>query len=178
MSTQQMERDGAAPAVAGLTPDGHGDPVLRGPLGAEILAGGPATGGAAAILIHPLQPRTLGSPMHTHTREDEWSLILEGVVGFQLADRTLRAGPGDFVAKPRGVPHAFWNPGDVPARILEIITRSGFEEFFAELGAIFGQPDAPDLSALPDIARPYGLEIDPASVPGLVEAHDLRSAPL
>jgi hypothetical protein len=32
------------------------------------------------------------------------------------------------------VPHTFWNPTDVPARALEIISPAGFENYFRELG--------------------------------------------
>jgi len=40
----------------------------------------------------------------------------------QIGDEVIEAGPGDLVLKPRGVRHAFWNPGDEPARVLEIIS--------------------------------------------------------
>jgi mannose-6-phosphate isomerase-like protein (cupin superfamily) len=48
----------------------------------------------------------------------------------------LEAGPGDFVLKPRGVAHAFWNGGDVPARMLELISPAGFENYLRELAPL------------------------------------------
>jgi hypothetical protein len=56
------------------------------------------------------------------------------------------------VVKPRGIAHAFWNPGTEPVRFLELITPAGFEEYFAELEPILGAAGPPDVPAL-DPAR-------------------------
>jgi hypothetical protein len=53
-------------------------------------------------------------------------------VGALLGDEVLIEGPGNLIFKPRNQWHTFWNAGDVPARILEIISPAGFEEFFRE----------------------------------------------
>ena len=50
-----------------------------------------------------------------------------------LGDAVVEAGPGDLVFKPRNQWHTFWNAGDEPCRILEIISPAGFERFFEEL---------------------------------------------
>ena len=71
--------------------------------------------------------------MHMHEREDEYSFVLEGRVGVQIGDEVAEAGPGELVAKPRGIPHSFWNAGDEPARLLELISPAGFERYFEEL---------------------------------------------
>jgi hypothetical protein len=55
--------------------------------------------------------------------------VLEGRFGVQLGDEVLEAGPGDLLFKPRGVAHAFWNAGDEPARLLELISPAGFERW-------------------------------------------------
>lgn len=159
---------------AGVVRADDGQTLLSGPVGAVLLAGGEATGGAASFLIHPLAPRALGSPVHTHRDEDEWSYVLDGEVGVELGGETFVARPGDLVLKPRGVPHAFWNAGDEPARLLEVITPSGFEHYFTRLGEVF-RPDAPpDEQLLAQIAADHHLELDPASIPRLVHAHGLR----
>jgi cupin domain len=84
------------------------------------------------------------------------------------------AGPGDVLVKPRGVPHAFWNPADQPARLLEIISPAGFEGYFAGLGEIFAGQGPPDPGRLAELADRYGLDLDPASIPRLAAAHGLR----
>jgi len=147
-------------------------PLLEGPLGALLLAGHGDTGGPAFV-VHDLAPRALGSPVHTHTREDEWSFVLTGRVGVQVADSSSVADPGDLVLKPRGVPHAFWNAGDDPARLLEVITPGGFEDYFSALAEVLAADGPPDLTRLVEVARRFGLDIDPGSIPRLVETHGL-----
>jgi mannose-6-phosphate isomerase-like protein (cupin superfamily) len=156
-----------------LVPAGSGRVLMDGPLGAVLLAGARETGGAAAFVIHPMAPRALGSPVHTHTHEDEWTYVLDGTVGIEIGDDVVVAGVGDLVLKPRGVAHAFWNPTDAPARLLEVITPGGFETYFEELGRILTEPE-PDLAALGELAARHALTMDPASVARLVTEHGLR----
>jgi mannose-6-phosphate isomerase-like protein (cupin superfamily) len=148
--------------------------LLRGPLGAVLMLGGDRTAGRLSLVEHPLEPRALGSPLHTHRDEDEYSVVLEGRVGAQIGDQTVEAGPGTVLVKPRGVPHAFWNPADQPARLLEIISPAGFEGYFAGLAEIVTGQGPPDPGRLADLAGRYGLEMDRASVPRLAAAHGLR----
>lgn len=111
--------------------------------------------------------------MHTHTREDEWTFVLDGDVGVRLREDDHVARPGDLVLKPRLVPHAFWNAGDRPARVLEVITPGGFEQYFSALGAILGSAGPPDGAALDGLAQRFGVEMDLSSVPRLVQEHGL-----
>ena len=85
-----------------------------------------------------MSPRALAAPLHRHTREDEYSFVLQGRMGALLGDDVVEAGPGDLVHKPRDQWHTFWNAGDEPCRILEIISPAGFEGFFAELDRLGG----------------------------------------
>lgn len=143
-------------------------------LGVRFLVSGEETGGAFSIVEHPMLPRALGAPLHTHTREDEISYVIEGKVGVQIGDRVETAGPGAVIFKPRGVPHAFWNAGDAPAKLLEVITPAGFEDYFvAAAAAMAGGP--PDLAAMGAICARYGLDMDFASVPRLIAAHNLAA---
>lgn len=159
---------------AGVVADGSGRTLFEGPIGAVLLAGADRTGGGVTFVVHPLAPRALGSPVHTHRHEDEWSFVLEGEVGVQLGDEVHVARPGDLVLKPRGVPHAFWNATDVPARLLEVITPGGFERYFERLGELLSASGPPDLEAIGALAAAHGLEVDLASVPRLAQAHGLQ----
>lgn len=147
--------------------------LLTGPIGAELLAGRATTGGDLSLLLHPLAPRALGSPLHTHRHEDEYSFVLAGEVGVQLDDRVQVARPGDLVVKPRGIPHAFWNAGDEPARLLEVITPGGFEDYFCDLAAVLAREGGPDLDELADTAARHGIDVDPTSVTRLAQTHGL-----
>src|SRR3712207_4281917 len=128
-------------AVEQLLKGDAGDRVSLLALGVRFMIDGETTGGAFSLVEHPLPPRALGSPLHTHRNEDEYSYILEGRVGVQLGDDVLVAGPGDLVFKPRGQQHAFWNAGDEPARLLEIISPAGFENYFRELAPLLSAPE-------------------------------------
>ncbi|MBI5106472.1 MAG: cupin domain-containing protein [Solirubrobacterales bacterium] len=144
-----------------------------GSIGVRFMIDGPDAGERLSLVEHPMGPRALAAPLHRHLREDEYSFVLEGRIGALLGDEVVYAGPGDLVFKPRNQWHTFWNAGDEPARLLEIISPAGFERFFAELVDLGGvaQADPGDVAAL--CAR-YELEMDPDSVPGLVERFGVR----
>ena len=152
---------------------GDGGFVDLGGLGIRFIVEGEETGGQFALVEHPLEPRALGAPMHRHTNEDEYSYVIEGRMGAQLGEEVVFAEPGDLVFKPRGQWHTFWNAGDEPARLLELISPPGFENYFREMGELVadGPPDPERRAA---IAAKYELEVDADSVPGLVEGHGLR----
>jgi mannose-6-phosphate isomerase-like protein (cupin superfamily) len=124
---------------------GEGEVVLAGGFGVVSKVSGARTGGAFSIVEHPLEPGVLGAPPHTHANEDETSFVIEGEIGVMIGGEEVRAGAGSYVFKPRGVPHAFWNPGPEPARILEIISPAGFERYFEELAGVplGGRPAGP-----------------------------------
>jgi mannose-6-phosphate isomerase-like protein (cupin superfamily) len=109
-----------------------------GSIGVRFLIDGAESGGGFSLVEHPMSPRALAAPLHRHAREDEYSYVTEGRVGAMLGDQLLEAGPGTLIFKPRNQWHTFWNAGDEPARILEIISPAGFEQYFAELAAMGG----------------------------------------
>ena len=123
-----------------------------------------------ALVEHTLPPRALGSPLHRHANEDEYSYVLEGRLDAQLGDDVVEAGPGELVQKPRGQEHAFWNAGDEPLRFLEIIAPGAFAQYFRELAPVLA---AGDQDGVQEIAGRYELEIDLATIPMLAERHGL-----
>lgn len=148
--------------------------LVEGPFSAVLLLASSASGGRLSLVEHPLAPRALGSPMHTHSHEDEYSYILDGQIGAQIGDEVITAGPGDVIAKPSGIPHAFWNAGDETARVLEIIAPGGFEDYFAGLGGLLAAGGPPDPAARHALAQRFGLDLDTGSIPRLAAAHNLR----
>ncbi len=80
------------------------------------------TEGRFAIVEHPIVPGVLVAPMHAHSREDEFCIVLEGQIGFRIGEEEAVEGPGTVVVKPRGILHTFWNAGEQPAALLEIIS--------------------------------------------------------
>jgi mannose-6-phosphate isomerase-like protein (cupin superfamily) len=145
-----------------------------GSMGVRFMIDGAQSGGSFSLVEHPLSARALGAPLHRHAREDEYSYVLEGRIGALLGDEVLEAGPGTLVLKPRNQWHTFWNAGDEPARILEIISPAGFERYFAELVALGGSRKAAP-EALRALGERYALEVQPQSMPELLERFGLRT---
>ena len=145
-----------------------------GSIGVRFMIDGDETAARGFSLVeHPMGPRALAAPLHRHNREDEYSYILEGRMGALLGDEVVEGGPGDLIFKPRDQWHTFWNAGDEPCRILEIISPGGFEHFFDELGTLIEAPDF-DPAQLGELGARYGLEFQPDSVPRLCEEHGLE----
>ena len=151
----------------------EGKTGFLGSIGVRFMVDGETTDGGFALVEHPMSARALAAPLHRHLREDEYSYVLEGRMGALLGDDVLQAGPGDLVFKPRAQWHTFWNAGEDPCRILEIIAPAGFERFFAELVDLGGVTEA-DPAALGQLCERFALEMNPASVPDLIERFGVR----
>ena len=147
------------------------DTIEMGGFGARLLT---RTEGFS-LVEHPIAPRTLAAPMHAHTHEDEYTYVLEGEVGIQIGDEVRYAGPGEFVEKPRGIAHAFWNRTDEPARVLEVIAPGGFEQYFADLAPILGADGPPDFAAMGQVQARYELTMDVDSIGPLMERFGLKA---
>src|SRR6478752_9393151 len=162
----------ATTGVKIVTPHEARDGFL-GSIGVRFLIDGHEAGDRFSLVEHPMSPRALAAPLHLHTREDEYSFVLEGRMGALLGDEVVEAGPGDLVHKPRNQWHTFWNAGDEPCRILEIISPAGFEQFFQELSDLGGAMAA-DPAAVAQLSERYGLEMQPETIPGLLERFGLQ----
>jgi mannose-6-phosphate isomerase-like protein (cupin superfamily) len=137
-----------------VTRAGEGRSIDLGGFGCRYLA----AGDGFSLVEHPLAPGALGSPLHSHEHEDEYSYIVHGEVGIQVGDVIVYATAGDVVFKPRGVPHAFWNRADQPAKLLDLIVPGGFGEYFADVAAYLPpRLDAPDPVGLGAVAARYGV---------------------
>jgi quercetin dioxygenase-like cupin family protein len=143
-------------------------------LGTRYVVTADATAGAFAIVEHDLAPHALGSPLHTHEREDEISHVTSGRLGVQIGDEVLHAAPGDTVVKPRGIAHAFWNPRRARALPRGHHAR-GLRGLLRRGRAPAVGPRAPDAEALGAVMGRYALEMDMGSVPRLVAAHGLTA---
>src|SRR3954451_9099723 len=191
MPTMQIpELDATLPAPTSQLPssrfDGTSGPRIIGPrdgkfvdlqsVGVRFMIWGAESGGTFSLVEHPIPPRTLVAPLHLHEREDEYSYVLEGRMGAQLGDDVVFAEPGDLVFKPRNQWHTFWNAGDTPCRILEIISPAGFEHFFNELGERVAEAKAVSVAQvanLPELGARYGHYFQPESIPRLCQEHGL-----
>lgn len=155
---------------------GQGREGNLGSIGVVFKLWGQDTGGAVSIVEHPFPVGALVPP-HLHTREDEYSIVTEGEIGFRSGDREVVLGPGGYITKPRGELHAMWNAGKVPARMIEVISPAGFEGFFREMAdlVIDGPPGMDKMAAL---AADYGLQFgNPEWLPDIIARYRLNPPP-
>jgi len=121
--------------------------------------GADETDGGLSMLEVSIPPRTLIKP-HLHTREDEYSLVLAGPIGVRTADDVVEEVPtGSWLIKPRAVPHAMWNVGDEPARVLEVVVPGGLEKYFQEIAPILREHGPEWTKRYNAAADAYGLDI-------------------
>jgi mannose-6-phosphate isomerase-like protein (cupin superfamily) len=162
-----------------------GTPVVRaaetitgglGVVGARFILDGGPSDGRFSLVEHPIVARGMAAPLHRHAREDEYSFILEGRWGFWQGDSVAFAEPGDLVYKPRDVWHTFWNATDEPARLLEIISPAGFDQFFVELATLV-RSEPVDGQAVAALNSAYGLEVDPDGTAAIAAEYRLVTVP-
>ena len=130
--------------------------------------------GSAAIVEHTLEAKSIGAPMHRHTYEDEISYVLEGNLSVVQNGEEQTAGVGEYIVKPRGIFHTFWNAGSERIRFIEVISPGNFENYFFEI-APFLQVDQPlQLDKISAIIAKYGLIMDMAAAVEIMKKYGLN----
>ena len=74
------------------------DPEISGTVGVTFKLRRADTGGAVSMVEHPFPVGALVLP-HLHTREDEYSIVTEGEIGFRSGDREVVLGAGGYITK-------------------------------------------------------------------------------
>ena len=160
-----------APPLTVVRP-GEGRAGDLGSIGVVFKLWGADTGGALSVVEHPFPVGALVPP-HLHTREDEYSIVTDGEIGFRSGNREVVLGPGGYITKPRGELHTMWNAGTTPAHMIEIISPAGFENFFRDLTDLTAS-GPPDGAAIASLADAYGLQFGEAEwLPDLVDRYGL-----
>lgn len=125
--------------------------------------------GDAYALWEATVPPGAGPAPHVHHREEESTYVLEGEFEFLFPDGTWRrAGAGECLRTPRGVPHGFTNVGPGTGRLLVLAAPAGLEHFFAAAGRRLRPGEAPPPAGPPSpeqcehlarAARAHGTEL-------------------
>jgi quercetin dioxygenase-like cupin family protein len=137
---------------------------------------GEDSGGGLSIVEHPFDVGALVPP-HIHTLEDEFSIVVEGEIGFRSEDQEVVLGPGGYIIKPRGQVHAMWNAGSTPARMIEVISPAGFEGFFREF-ADMNDSGPVDFAEVAKLAERYQLPFaQPEWLADVVARYNLTPPP-
>lgn len=138
---------------------------------ATIKSSAETTAGSVAVIEH-LAPRGSGSPLHVHSREDEWFYVIEGELTFWVGGDVTVAPAGSFVFGPKGIPHTFLVSSE-QARFLLVTEPAGFEAFMRTVGTPAERleipppaTEPPDVEALTRVAAGFGIEIvGPPGIP-------------
>ena len=121
-------------------------------------------GGDGISVLESLAPHGDSPPLHVHHDEDEVFHILEGELRFRVGDDELRAGPGETLLAPKGVPHTYRVESD-EAHWLVITTPAGFDGFVRAVADVAPAEELPpagrpvDPAAMADAAARFGIEL-------------------
>ena len=124
-------------------------------------------GGTTSIHEGLIAPGEL-IPPHTHAHEDQCLYVVSGAVHLEIGGEFIEAPAGSYVIKPRGLPHAFWNPGSTPALVLEITSPGGFEPYYQEMAAVTSPQQALAVQAQ------YGITFHGDRAADLISRHHLH----
>ena len=147
-------------------PDGGGRPPEDGRVGrstaerlqlgeaeALIFFGGDDGIGSMTLTELSLPPGYDGPLPHVHDEMVDSVYVLEGEIELLLGDETHKASPGGYALVPPGNVHTFGNPGDAPARVLNIQSPGGLEGYLREVA--HAGPEAANPEAMAEIASKY-----------------------
>jgi mannose-6-phosphate isomerase-like protein (cupin superfamily) len=115
------------------------------------------TGGRFSLMERTLPPGGRMPPAHRHVGNDEAYYVLDGVVTFHVGDEVIEGGTDAFVLVPAGELHTFGNARDDPARFL-VLHAPALDGYFAELAALWANPDPPSREVELDLMRRHGME--------------------
>lgn len=167
---------GHATQVKVVEPGGGRAGELAPGVGVVFKIDGKDSGGAVSIVEHTFAVGALVPP-HIHTLEDEFSIVVEGEIGFRSEDQEVVLGAGGYIVKPRNQVHAMWNAGSTPARMIEVISPAGFENFFRELVDLDADgPTDPEVIA-EIVGRHELLFAEPDWLPDVIARYNLNPPP-
>ena len=128
-------------------------------VGFRYAIGADDTDGVLSMIEVTIPPRTLVKP-HTHTREDEFTLVLSGSIGGQIGDETVEEIlEGSWLVKPKDVRHALWNGTEQPVRILEVVAPGGLEKYFEAIAPVLMNHGPEWTKRYDALADEYGLTV-------------------
>jgi uncharacterized cupin superfamily protein len=120
-----------------------------------------------AVLDIVVRPGGLVAPVHTHTREDETLILVDGRLTARLGEDEIEADSGSVIFAPRHLAHTFWNATDAPARAIMVITPGVLAGYFADLPDVLVDPEG--AAALSRHAAKYGMTLDFDSLTDLAD---------
>lgn len=91
-------------------------------------------------------------PLHAHPTQDEFIHVFEGELEVELEGQRHPAPAGSLAKLPKGVPHAYFNATDQPARCLFWVSPAGrLKELFDRLHEMTDPDEVVRVSAEHDV---------------------------
>jgi len=121
---------------------------------------------------------------HLHQGAEELFYIVEGeldLLAFEPQKRTpdnwrgwksrdgagvVRAGPGCIMFVPTKCPHAFFNPGTTPVRMIFLVSPPGHERYQQRMGELISRGGPPDAQAVAKLRAEFDIEQLTPLIPG------------
>lgn len=142
------------------------------------------TNGQFSCTEETLQPKTLGVTVHMHDKLDEIMHVLEGTVHVLVGDEVFEVNAGDWHLRPHGIPHAYWNQTDKPAKFNDMFLNQDFDNFLDEIIRTVNKcktenisPESKEAQDLFEpVAKKYGFTNYPDRTPMLLAKYGLKMA--
>jgi quercetin dioxygenase-like cupin family protein len=118
----------------------HPSDALENPVTGELLIfhrTSAQTNGESVVVETIVRPHGFVAAAHVHPHQTERFEVIEGLLGLQIGEAELLAGPRDVAVVPPRTPHRFWNAGEQEARFLcEVTPALGFESLIETMFAL------------------------------------------
>lgn len=129
----------------------------------SVLIDSTTTGGQYALL-RATERKGLEPPPHTHTKENELFLIIDGEVVYTVGNQSFHAKEGDVMFLPKNIQHSFKIQSE-KLETLILLTPAGLENYFIEMSVPAKELQLPplphgppDIKKLVATASKYGVK--------------------
>jgi quercetin dioxygenase-like cupin family protein len=127
----------------------------------RIIATGDSTGNTF-VAMENIEPPGGGTPLHRHSREDEFFHVIEGQLSIFVDGKTITLSAGQSLFAPRSIPHSFKNCSTSPVKFLVFCTPPDIEPFF-DYGLALPSGGAPSdqhmIEQIMALAPRFGIEL-------------------
>lgn len=106
----------------------------------------------AAFVWHAVLPDGTFVPPHIHPTQDEWIYVLEGHLEIECGPDRHKAGPGDTIRMPMGIPHGIFNRSGATAKtVFGVAPARKLYDLFIALDGVTDPAELVRLSALHEV---------------------------
>jgi len=132
------------------------EPIKVGQLTITYLIDGSGNGGLGVFEL-TVPPASNVPPPHSHSQNDEFIYVLEGVLRYTVDDVSRDLSPGEWMFSPKGSVHQFGNAGKGMTRALVMLTPDIGAQYFRDVAAVVNVAGAPQRARLAAVMSAYGL---------------------